>query len=182
MEILESLAFCQNPSKRKILYAPYGSNLLRERFLVYIEGGKFRGKGDPYPGCRDKTVPIDRGWMRVPHRLYFAKKSKRWNGGVAFLSCRKEEDESLWAVVRLWEITEEQFCDIWEQEGKGWYHAVLYLGKHEETELEIYTITGCWEDEKNPPSADYLDVLREGLRETTGWDDAKIDEYLRKFI
>ena len=45
--------------------------------------------------------------------------------------------------------------------------------------LAVPTITGCWEDD---PSADYLDVLREGSRETTGWDDAKIDEYLRKFI
>ena len=48
----------------KVIYAAYGSNLLKERFLVYIKGGEFEGKN--YKGCKDKTDPVNLGWMYVP--------------------------------------------------------------------------------------------------------------------
>ncbi len=38
-----------------VIYAAYGSNLLKERFLAYIKGGTFMGIH--YEGCRDKTEP-----------------------------------------------------------------------------------------------------------------------------
>ena len=163
----------------KIIYAAYGSNLLKERFLVYIKGGNYKGKD--YCGCRDKSDPIDRGWMFIPYRLYFAKKSSRWeNKGVAFISCEKEPDENYHTVVRLWEITKEQFNDIWKQEGKYLYYKKLYLGIRDG--IEIYTITGDWIQESNYPSKSYLEIIKKGLKETTGWNDAEIDEYLNKFI
>ncbi len=100
--------------------------------------------GKNYEGCKDKSDPIDRGWKFIPYRLYFAKKSSRWgNKGVAFITYEKEPDEKYHTVARLWEITEDQFNEIWEQEGKSWYNVKLYLGKI--GELEIYTITGWWE-------------------------------------
>jgi hypothetical protein len=49
-----------------VIYAAYGSNLLKERFLVYIKGGTFMGIH--YEGCRDKTEPESLGWMWVPYR------------------------------------------------------------------------------------------------------------------
>ena len=163
----------------KVIYAAYGTNLLKERFLVYIKGGSYEGRN--YEGCRDKTNPIDRGWMFIPHRLYFAKKSPRWeNKGVAFITSNKESDKNYHSVVRLWEITEEQFYDIWKQEGRGYYPKKLDLGIKDG--LKIYTITGDWLQEINPPSERYLDIIRKGLKETTGWDDRQIDEYLKKFI
>ena len=119
--------------------------------------------------------------MFIPHRLYFAKRSSKWeNKGVAFITSNKEPDEKYHTVVRLWEITEEQFYDIWEQEGKGFYPKKLYLGI--KNDLEIYTITGDWIHEINPPSESYLDIIKRGLRETTGWNDEQIDNYLRKFL
>jgi len=164
---------------KKIIYAVYGSNLLKERFLVYIKGGDYKGRN--YSGCKDKTDPIDRGWMFIPYRLYFAKKSPRWeNKGVAFISCEEETDKKYHTVARLWEITEEQFNDIWQEEGKGWYHKKLYLGTKDG--MEIYTITGCWAHEVNPPSENYLSIIKRGLKETTNWENERIEGYLKKFL
>ncbi len=162
-----------------VIYAAYGSNLLKERFLVYIKGGTFMGIH--YEGCRDKTEPESLGWMWVPYRVYFAKSSGRWNNqGVAFLSCEKEADSEYHAVVRLWKIKESQLEDLQKQEGKGWYGEIITLG--EKDGLKILTFTGCWYDEKNMPSQLYLDVLKKGLKETTGWADEEIDKYWEKFL
>ena len=164
---------------KKIIYAAYGSNLLKERFLVYIKGGDYKGKN--YSGCEDKTEPIDRGWMFTPYRLYFAKKSPRWeNKGVAFISCEEEPNKNYHTIVRLWEIRKEQFDDIWQQEGKEWYHKKLDLGIKDG--MEIYTITGCWTHEINLPSETYLRVIKSGLKETTNWEDERIEDYLKKFL
>ncbi len=163
---------------KHVIYAAYGSNLLKERFMVYIKGGLYRG--EEYKGCEDKTEPISLGWMYVPHRLYFAKNSKRWNGkGIAFLTCEKESNPEYHAIVRLWKITEEQFECVHKQEGKGWYHEILTLG--EKDGLTIKTFTGCWMDNINLPSEEYLDVIKKGLKETTGWTDQEIEKYLSKF-
>jgi hypothetical protein len=162
-----------------VIYAAYGSNLLKERFLVYINGGEYKGRY--YPGCPDKTPPESLGWMYVPYRLYFAKKSNKWkNLGVAFLTCEKEPNPEYHAIVRLWKITEEQFECVHEQEGKSWYHEILILG--EKDGLVVKTFTGCWMDEINLPSKEYLDTIKKGLKETTGWSDQEIENYLNKFI
>lgn len=164
---------------KQILYAAYGSNLLKKRFMVYINGGEYRDK--VYDGCRNKTKPEEFGWMYVPHRLYFAKKSSLWgNGGIAFLNCKKETDSKYCAIVRLWKILEEQFEDIHKQEGKNLYNTILFLG--EKDGLEIKTITGCWMDELNVSSLDYLKIIKDGLKETTELDEKKIESYLNKFI
>jgi len=164
---------------KKVIYAVYGSNLLKKRFLVYIKGGKF--EDIQYKGCKDKTEPVDRGWILIPHRLYFAKKSKRWQGkGVAFITINKESNKDFYTVARLWEITEEQFKCIWKQEGDKFYTEPLFLCEKEG--LKIYSLTGNWEDEKNLPSEKYLKIIKQGLKETTGWSDKQVDEYIKKFI
>jgi len=85
---------------KHILYAAYGSNMLKERFMFYITGGFYNGKR--YDGCIDKEKPEDWGYMFVPYRLYFAKRSSRWDKkGVAFLSCEKETKEKYHTLVRL---------------------------------------------------------------------------------
>jgi len=146
-----------------LIYAAYGSNLLKERFMFYIKGGMYRGK--PYNGSTDKIEPEDLGLMYVPYRLYFAKKSSMWdNMGVAFLSCKKESNSDYHAVVRLWKISETQFKDIQKQEGIGWYDKILLLG--EKKGLEIKTITGCGEAEKQEPCNEYLEIIKKGLKET----------------
>lgn len=165
-------------NQKKILYAAYGSNMLRERFLVYIKGGIYRDR--EYRGCTDKTEPEDCGFMFVPYRLYFAQNSPRWdNGGVAFLSCERTDEKELHALVRLWKINESQFEEILAQEG-SWYHKILYLG--DKDGYEVKTFTGCWENEINQLSEEYLEVIRLGIKETTGWDDGKIENYIKNFL
>ncbi|MFN3599131.1 MAG: hypothetical protein ACK4VK_05285 [Aquificaceae bacterium] len=160
-----------------LIYAAYGSNLLKKRFMYYIEGGTYRGK--EYKGSCDKTEPIDLGFMLIPYRLYFAKRSPRWdNKGVAFISCETEPDKEYHTVVRLWKVSRIQFDDIHEQEGKGWYNVKLYLGNM--GGMKIYTFTGCWKDEENSPSEEYLNVIKKGLKETTNWSDEEIENYLEK--
>jgi hypothetical protein len=144
--------------------------------MVYIKGGEFMGYH--YVGCRDKTEPESLGWMFVPHRLYFAKKSPRWQGGgVAFLE--KDPNPQYRVVVRLWKVSKEQFEDIKAQEG-GWYNQELPLGEKEG--LEIRTITGDWLDELNRTSPEYLYVIERGLRETTGWNRKEVRRYLEKWL
>ena len=98
--------------------------------------------------------------------------------GVAFITCEKNKNYQ--TLVRLWEITEEQFNEIWDQERREWYHKRLYLG--EKAGIKIYTITGCWLDKINLPSKEYLEVIKSGLKETTKWNDKKIEKYLEKFL
>ncbi|MCM8772324.1 MAG: gamma-glutamylcyclotransferase [Candidatus Omnitrophica bacterium] len=162
-----------------LIYAAYGSNLLKERFIVYIKGGYFENRH--YEGSSDKSDPEDLGWIYVPHRLYFAKKSPTWdNKGVAFLSCKKEENPEYHAIVRLWKISEKQFEDLHKQEGLKWYHKIMLLG--EKNGLLIKTFTGCWENEKQEPSEKYLNIIKKGLKETTDWNEQKIEEYIKKFL
>jgi len=163
----------------KVIYAVYGSNLLKERFLAYIKGGFYEGR--KYNGCINKEEPIDLGCMYIPHRLYFAKNSSRWdNKGVAFITSQKEENTNLHTLVRFWKVTEEQFEEIQEQEGKDWYNRMVDLG--EKDGLKILTITGDWLNKINLPSSRYIEIIKKGLKETTKWTDKKIENYLKKFI
>lgn len=135
-----------------LIYAAYGSNLLKKRFMVYIKGGNFRNNA--YKGSKDKSEPEDWGWTRVPYRLYFAKSSSLWdNKGVAFLSTKNEVNPEMFAVVRLWKISYQQFKDIQMQEG-SWYLYTLHLGCI--GGLPILTITSENELTHNLPSDNYL--------------------------
>lgn len=63
-----------------------------------------------------------------PHGLFFAKRSSSWgNGGIAFVTSKR--DESMHTYGRMWKITEEQFSEIWKQEGPDWYNKKIDLGE-----------------------------------------------------
>lgn len=53
-----------------VWYAAYGSNTRWEGLRRYL------GDGAPAPRSR---------WITIPHALYFAGSSRRWDGGVAFV-------------------------------------------------------------------------------------------------
>jgi hypothetical protein len=161
-----------------VIYAAYGSNLLTERLLAYIKGGSFRGITS-HTGCPDKTEPVSVGWKKVPYRVYFGKHSNRWGGGVAFLYPEVEPNPEYHAVVRLWKMTREQYDCVKSQEG-SWYGGEIKLGTLDG--LDILTFTSSEKFKHNPPSKLYLDVLKEGLKETTGWTDEEIDKYWEKFL
>lgn len=145
-----------------IWYACYGSNLLEERFLIYITGGKLSINPlcDNY-GCDDRRPPRDKRAVLIPYDLYFAKSSSKWEyKGVAFLDHTKPG----LTLGRMYLITREQFEDVKLQEG-GWYSRQLSLGNHTDGR-EIVTFTGNELYEANEPGALYLEVMRRGLLET----------------
>lgn len=151
-----------------VLYAAYGSNIKKERLLKYVNE------------CTDKTEPENYGHIYVPYRMYFAKESKKWGRkGTAFITCGREEDEKYHTMVRLWKVTKEQFNTIFEKEGCKYYYK-LYLG--ENNKLKTWTFTGCWLKEKNSPSEEYVNCIKQGIKETTNWPESKIENYLNKFI
>lgn len=140
-------------NKEYIWYASYGSNISRDRFLCYIKGGKPIGSQKEYTGCTDKTLPLDDEEIYIKSELYFAKKSKTWNGGgVGFI--KTEFDEKVNTLGRMYLITKEQFEEVVKQETnfKGelsidyeqatnngnlvfrensWYGNLIYLGNKE---------------------------------------------------
>lgn len=103
----------ENGEISEVYYSSYGSNVNSKRFMSYIEGGKAGSR--TYSGCTDKTEPSDEIRVRYPHPIYYAMKSRVWDGGVAFLD-HSTEGASL---GKAYKITGEQFKDVVAQESGG---------------------------------------------------------------
>lgn len=177
MIIKYNLGKDENTMKNHVWYACYGSNLLEERFLLYIKGGFCRFNGKEYPGCKtDKTMPVEKKPISIPYELYFGKQSPSWDfGGVAFLNPR--EDARFNTLGRMYLITEEQFGDIQKQEGIGWYNHVLNLGTCNGIPIKTFTHSELFP--KNKPSEKYIDVVVAGLWETyPSMPKEEIEKYL----
>lgn len=168
----------------RVWYASYGSNLLGERFGYYLSGGSMGQQTVGHIGTRDSTpATADRVW-RARHELRFGGESKRWNGGgVAFVNSEPGSGE---CVVRLWQLTAEQFDDVAAQENQmrpgelvvdhevarsaghldvadSWYGRVLWLGDLEGR--AVFTFTCAAVRQSGPPARSYLDVVGRGLLE-----------------
>ena len=161
-----------------VWYASFGSNMLYERFLSYIQGGLCRFNGRHYDGCRDKTSPLDSRPITIPYNMYYGNLNSSWGpGGVSFLDSNSNGK----ALGRMYLITREQFQDVCRQEGTSdnWYNKTLSLGKFEG--IEIFTVTN---DSIRPicaPGNAYLEVLKMGVKETyPEMNDFEIMKYLVK--
>jgi hypothetical protein len=184
----------------KIWYACYGSNILEERFLCYIKGGKPKGAKTTYDGCNDKSLPKENEVFYFNSELYFAKESRNWeNGGVAFIRTLLEPQKS--TIGRIYLITKGQLIDIAKQETgtktelkidfdktiedgsyifkrPSWYGNILYLGQY--NGYPIFTLTN--ENDLQPftkPSKNYIKTIVEGIKEAHNFDDKTILKYLR---
>lgn len=159
-----------------VWYVCYGSNLLHERFMTYIEGGRCRFNGRTYPGCSDKTPPILSMPTYVPYELYFGNESSSWGSfGTAFLDLEKEAD----TFGRAYLITRGQYEQIRDMEGRGpnWYCDEVDLGSC--AGISMLTFTNKTRREENFPSSEYLDAMRTGLAETyPEFSESALDEYL----
>lgn len=149
----------------KVWYACYGSNISFERFRYYITGGTYKLTGKEYKGCRDSTPPTESAPILIPYEMYFGNASSSWDGcGVAFL------DISRPSVVlgRAYLITDEQFKNVHCQEGASsmWYDKIVDLGIYRG--YPIKTFTNSIRQQENPPSAAYLRVIEQGMRELLG--------------
>lgn len=185
----------------RVWYVAYGSNLCEARFLRYIRGGP------PESGARDTTAPRRSVFTRAALELRFAHQSVRWNGGgVAFVDPADPGDphRTTRAHVRAWDLTVEQFEDVFAQEnrldiptplpwdellqngeaavGSGWYRRLLSLSIADLDIPDLDTqpvITFTWPSPvpHNAPDPDYLATIRRGLSEG-GLDASAIGEYL----
>lgn len=165
-------------SRAYVWYVGYGSNLCEERFLCYINGGKFKWGGSSAEGCTNKDLPKTNKQTQIPYRLFFAKSSSNWdNGGVAFINPNKDSDKSNWTLGRMWKITCEQYEEVRRQEGKSWYNHEIFLG--EEDGFPIRTITNKKDlAPYNQPSDGYLKTVALGLKETFNLTNENIAKYL----
>ena len=156
----------------------YGSNLCRERFLHYIERDKFQLGGKSCTGCNDKTFLDESKPIKISHGLFFANSARWWgNGGVSFISLNHTLNENNYTYGRMWKITREQFSDVWDQEGRGWYDKELPLGQDNDG-TPIVTITSSNKLEFNIPSDNYLKTMIVGLKETYQLSNETILQYL----
>jgi hypothetical protein len=158
-----------------VWYVAYGSNMLKERYMCYIEGHRFRCFGREYGKCSDATPPKDKRSYELPHNMYYAKSSGRWEGkGVSFLD--GTSPGKAYGVAYL--ITSGQFEDIQKAEGATWYDWILELSAVDG--IPARTITNHRKLPLNEPSEKYLSVLAEGLKENYVYlRDEEIDEYLQ---
>jgi gamma-glutamylcyclotransferase (GGCT)/AIG2-like uncharacterized protein YtfP len=170
--------------KDYVWYVSYGSNMLRERFLCYIEGGSFEGSRY-HPPCEDTALPLAVKTVEIPYDMYFANDSGSWGGGVSFLDTSKKG--SALGVAYL--ITEEQFDHVSVREnsgrkptpGYGWYEDVIPLDDMDG--FKVRTITNKELRPYNDPCSSYWKTLARGIRQN--WpemSDDEIEDYLNSCI
>ncbi len=159
-----------------VWYAVYGSNLQKDRFLCYVQGGTCKENHKPYPGCTDKTLPSAEDSMWVKGRLYFGRHSKSWDDmGVAFY----DPDAEGKTYMRLYQSTYGQLRDIQKQEGCGprWYGRSVILGIQKDG-IPVFTITSEIANKQNPPSDNYLNLICDALTDENGFTKKQAEEYL----
>ncbi|MBM6775020.1 hypothetical protein [Olsenella profusa] len=158
-----------------VWYVGYGSNLLRARFMLYVEGGFCESNGRGYAGCDDPTPPVCDVPFDVPFDMYFGNVSEPWGGGVSFLDASRPG----FAYGRAYLVTRAQFEQVWDQEGRGdaWYARGLDLGTY--LGVPALSFTNAERRPFHEPGARYLDVLRRGLAEAyPELPAAEIERYL----
>lgn len=167
-----------------VWYVSYGSNMLRDRFMHYIEGGAFEAGGAEHEACVDTTQPLAVKTYDIPYDMYFGNSSGNWEGkGVSFLDITKQGSAK--GVAYL--ITCEQFEHVACQENGGcqpelnvnWYNTIVTLGDMDG--CEVVTITNDSVRPYNVPADAYLDTLKRGLMENyPEMTEEEIDEYLNQ--
>ena len=172
--------------KEYIWYVSYGSNMLEERFLTYIEGGCFEDGGSYNEPCQDTTRPLEKRAIDMPYDMYFGNTSGSWNGcGVSFLDTTKEGH----ALGVAYLITREQFEHVAAEENCGrfpngtgyWYENIRTLGEMDG--FEMVTITNDELRPYNEPCEEYLNTLKRGIKEN--WNEMSeedIENYLDSCI
>lgn len=138
--------------------------------------------------------------MYINYELYFARASKNWdNGGVAFI--RTTFSPTVSTMGRIYLITKGQLIDIVKQETntvlgleldftktiqdgshifkeKSGYGNLLYIGQ--QNNYPIFILTNESDNQmETKRSADYLKAMCQGIKQTHGFDDLTILDYLK---
>jgi hypothetical protein len=180
----------------RLWYVAYGSNLLLDRFRCYLAGGRPTGGNRTYRGCRDQSDPRAIVAVEIPGTLYFAGRSRMWDGATAFYEVRGHDS----VAARAYLITVGQFSDVAAQEvrrapgvdldltrmdangcqalGPGLYETVVGLGFRHGLPMMAITAGARADQILAPPSRSYLRTVAAGLREAHRWSPARIGAYL----
>lgn len=170
--------------KEYVWYVSYGSNMLKERFMCYIQGDSYEDSSYRQ-ACEDTTPPLAVKTVEIPYDMYFGNTSGSWHDcGVSFLDTTQKG----YALGVAYLITKEQFDHVAEQENGGdfpgngkWYTDIIDLGTIDG--IEIKTITNNNLREYNEPCIEYLETLLKGIKEN--WPDMAdedIEDYLNNCI
>ncbi|MDO5849905.1 MAG: gamma-glutamylcyclotransferase family protein [Methanobacteriaceae archaeon] len=175
-----------NSWKEYVWYVSYGSNMLYERFLCYIEGGAFEEGGSYNEPCEDTSAPLEVRTLEIPYDMYFGNESGSWNGcGVSFLDTTKKGK----ALGVAYLITREQFEHVaaWENSGRfpdgygSWYENIKTFGELDG--FDLVTVTNDDLRPYNEPCEEYLRTLARGIKQN--WpemSDEDINNYLDSCI
>ena len=113
--------------------------------------------------------------------MYFAKSSPSWeHKSVAFLDCSKPGK----SYGRAYLVTQEQFKDIWRQEGPSdnWYGEPIKLEDIDGIPARTFT-NKYFLNDFHDVSESYLEVIKLGLKETyPELNDNEINAYIDKCI
>lgn len=170
--------------KEYVWYVSYGSNMLKERFMCYIQGGSYESSSYR-EACEDTTPPLAVKTVEIPYDMYFGNTSPSWHDcGVSFL----DTTEKGYALGVAYLITKEQFSHVAKQENGGyfpgtgkWYSDIIALGTMDG--IEIKTITNNNLREYNEPCLEYFETLRKGIKENwPNMADKDIEDYLNNCI
>ena len=187
---------------RLVWYVSYGSNMAADRLATYLAGGVPVGGRRANPGARDAPPPRRSEPVDLPGALYFAGESPQWGGGVAFYDHDATDRGPTHARAYL--VTAGQFADVAAQEmyrepaagdpveqvlldgfagrhevGPGRYETLLEVGRLDGAPLLVFTSPhGLDAVPHTTPSPGYLALLATGLRESRGWDDARVAAYV----
>jgi hypothetical protein len=177
-----------------VWYAAYGTNLRRERFRCYLEGGRPEGALRDYPGCRDRSRPRDEVALSFRGRLAFGGESSAWTGAMAFV-----EDSAAGTVwARGYLVSVEQLSDVIAQEirlapgrdltaevvangglhrlGPGRYDRLVSLGHRDG--CPVVAVTAARVPPPSAPAQAYLWSMAAGLRDTHGLSAPEVAAYL----
>jgi len=189
-------------SNNYVWYASYGSNLSKDRFKCYIDGGTAMGADIRDPGCRDSSPPLKDKSVKINNELVFTGECFKWsNKGVAVIDFNKSEN--VFTYARMYLITKQQFIDIVKQENglkvesklnidfdyaknneseiifkNKMYGRILYVGQEEG--YPIFSFTTCEPISKlyiNEPSKEYLQMIGRGLKESHNLSKEEIVKY-----
>ena len=180
----------------QVWYASYGSNLARDRFLCYLQGGRPPGATRTYPGARNPSPPVDDRGLSLPGEMFFAWESPTWDGGIAFYDATAPGA----TLARAYLVTDQQFADVAAQEmhrepgedldlgtvlsrsrhdlGPGRYESLHLVGELDGHPVLTFTAPDPVLLQRNAPAEPYLVMIARGLSETHGLDVEEVVAYL----
>ena len=171
MELVDENSLREYNEEEYVWYACYGSNINYNRYMMYINGGKYATE----EGCQDKSEPLEYRKYIFDHPIYFAGESRKWTGGMAFLDYENEGK----SYGKIYKIKMSQFKTIFEQENEL-YNVIVLLDYIEDLPVLTFTSKNKLNNLLNNPSHRYTSIIKEGLNDLEyGLTENEINEYLR---